>query len=78
MRRMICFLLVIAVCMSMACPVFAATNSAADTGKPSQLPSSIGGNPRTGDMIMTWVFIMILALLALVVVYLCYRKFARK
>lgn len=70
MRRVICFLLVLAMCLSMGITAFAAPPSAADSGRPSYS----GSNPKTGDIIMTWAIIMILALVALVAVVVLYRK----
>ena len=76
MKKMICLVLVLAFCLSLAMPVFAArTPSAADSGTPAKTPS--GSNPKTGDMIMLWVAIMLVALMALAAVVICYRKFAR-
>lgn len=76
MRSIICVILVMVLCMSMAMPAFAVDKaSVADSGKPSATPS--GTNPKTGDIIMMWVVIMLVALLALGVVIFCYRKFAR-
>ena len=69
MRRMICFLLVLVMSLSVACPVLA-TNS---TGNSS--PSS---NPKTGDQIMMYVVIMVVARVALAVVTLYSRKFLKK
>ena len=78
MRRAICFMLVLAFCLSLSCTAFAApVSSAADSGTPSRVPSYSGSNPKTGDMIMRWVIIMVLALVALIAVAVCYRKFAR-
>lgn len=78
MRRVICFMLVLAFCLSLSCTAFAtAVSSAADSGTPSHVPSYSGSNPKTGDMIMHWGIIMVLALAALIVVVVCYRKFVR-
>lgn len=77
MRRAIGFILVLAFCLSLACTAFAApVSSAADSGRPSQAPSYSGSNPKTGDVIMRWVLVMVLALVALAVVVILYRKFA--
>lgn len=78
MRRAICFILVLAFCLSLSCTAFAAqVSSAADSGTPSRVPShNSGSNPKTGDIIMQWVLIMVLALVALAVVIWLYRKFA--
>lgn len=77
MRRAICFILVLVFCLSLSCTAFAATSSAADDGTPSRVPTYSGSNPKTGDMIMQWVLIMVLALIALAVVVWLYRKYAR-
>lgn len=70
MRRVICFLLVLVMCMSMT--VTASANA------PSIEKPVVNGNPPTGDIIMKWVVIMILALLALCVMYVLYRKMFKK
>ena len=54
MRRLICFLLVLVMSLSVACPVLAAANSTGNTP-----PAS---TPKTGDQIMTYVIIMVIAL----------------
>ena len=68
MRRLICFLLVMVMTLSVACPALADS-----TGNSS--PSS---NPKTGDQIMMYVIIMVVALVALVAVLLFSRKFLKK
>lgn len=69
MRRLICFLLVMVMTLSVACPALADSPS----GKPSY-----GSNPKTGDQIMMYVIIMVVALVALVAVLLFSRKFLKK
>lgn len=69
MKKMICFLLVLAMSLSLACPVLAAPNS------PSNKPSS---TPQTGDGIMLYVVIMAVALIALLAVVVFSRKAFRK
>ena len=77
MRRTICFLLILAFCLSLACPAFAAVKSPGEKG-PVRWPSSWGDNPKTGDIIMFWVLVMVVSLVALGAVYMIYhRKFAR-
>ena len=71
MRRMITFLLLVAFCLSLACPAFAAVSSPGESG-PTQTPS--GDSPKTGDTIMMWVAIMVVALAALAVLWVIYRK----
>ena len=74
MRRMICFLLILAFCLSLACPAFAAVKSPGEDG-PSHRPSKWwGDNPKTGDIILFWVLIMVVAIVALGVMYVIYRK----
>lgn len=73
MRRVICFILVLAMCLSMATTVFATSAANSPT---NNAPTS--SNPRTGDMIMRWAFIMVLALLALCVMFVLYRKMFSK
>ena len=70
MRRLICFLLVLVFSMSLATPVLAA----------SSIPNTppVGVTPKTGDQIMTYVIIMIIAVLALVAVVLFSRKAFKK
>lgn len=76
MRRMISFLLILAFCLSLACPVFAAVPSAGEDG-PVKWPTW-GENPKTGDIILFWVLVMVVSLVALCVVYMIYRrKFCR-
>jgi len=83
MRRLVCFVLVLAFVLSMACVAFAAaTPSAGDSGTPSGgsgsgTGSTISntGNPKTGDMIMMWAMLMVLAVVALAAVTMMYRKF---
>lgn len=78
MRKAICLILVFAFCLSLSCVAFAApTPSAGDGGTPSQVPGNSGDLPKTGDIIMQWVLLMVLALIALAVVFVLYRKFAR-
>lgn len=78
MKKMISFLLVVVVLLSLALPVCAATPkaSAGQSGTPA-VTSSSKANPKTGDMILMWVVIMVVALLALATVVFCYRKFAK-
>lgn len=69
MRRMICTLLVLVMSLSVACPALAAV------GSPSTPPAS---SPKTGDQIMMYVIIMVVALVALVAVALLSRKAFKK
>lgn len=66
MRKMICFLLVLVLSLSLACPALAAV-------------SSTGDIPPTGDtQIMMYVMVMVLALVALMAVAMFSRKAFRK
>ena len=74
MRRMICFLLILAFCLSLACPAFAAVKSPGEHG-PSHRPDKWwGDNPKTGDIILFWVLVLVVSLVALGAVYFVYRK----
>ena len=72
MRRVISFILMLVIVLSLACPAFAATNSPADKA-PAKVDNS-GSNPKTGDIIMTWVIVLAVSLIALVAVVMIYRK----
>lgn len=78
MKKMISFLLAVVVLLSLALPICATTPtaSAGQSGTPTVTPSG-KVNPKTGDMIMMWVVIMVVALLALAAVVFFYRKFAK-
>lgn len=77
MRRVICFVLALVFLLSMSCTAFATVDSAGDSGRPVATPGDSNGSPKTGDVIMTWVVVLVLSLLALAVVVVLYRKFAR-
>lgn len=66
MKRVISFLLVLVLCLSMACTAFAAA------GSPQNPPPT--SNPKTGDIIMFWVLVMVASVVALGAVYFVYRK----
>ena len=85
MKRMISFLLILAFCLSMACPVFATfVPSTQDPPHPDYpnrpnwpdrwWPSFVGENPKTGDIIMFWVVVLAVSVVALGAVYMVYRK----
>lgn len=83
MRRVISFILMLVIVLSLACPAFAATNSPADkapttgggtAGTAQPKPHNSGSNPKTGDIIMTWVIVLAVSLIALVAVVMIYRK----
>ena len=65
MRRLICALLVLIMSLAVACPALATYTPSQDT-------------PKTGDQIMMYVIIMVVALLALVAVVLFSRKLFKK
>lgn len=72
MRRVICLMLVLILCMSMPMAAFAAVSSPSNYA-----PSS---NPKTGDMAQMelWVPMMIASALALAVLMFAYFKKYRK
>lgn len=73
MRRAISFLLLVVFCLSLACPAFAAVDSPGEHG-PIKWPTFSGDNPKTGDIIMMWAVIMVVALAALIVLFVVYRR----
>ena len=95
MRKILCLVLVLVFCVSMACPAMAFTgsheggcnhdhcnctddcicNNGQDCGCDCY-DHNHGGlwNPKTGDIIMMWVAIMVLALIALAAAVVIYRK----
>lgn len=88
MKRVISFLLVLVFCFSLACPAFAAVQSPGEHGpshephrphRPDRWwPSFLGDNPKTGDIILFWVAVMVVSVVALGAVYFVYRrKFAK-
>lgn len=88
MRKVICLILVLVICMSMAMPAFASSPNCSshkdangdglcDTCGKAMNNSGAGaasGNPRTGDIIMMWVIIMLVALAAIAAAVVIYRK----
>ena len=85
MRQLICFLLVLSLCMSMTCTAYATAPSPGESGPvvspdggSGKWPSFWGDNPKTGDIILFWVLIMVVSLLALGAVYVIYRKKFKK
>lgn len=76
MRRTVSFLLILALCLSLACPAFAAVASPGEDG-PVKWPTFDWDNPKTGDIIMMWVIIMVAALAALIVLFVIYRRKTR-
>ena len=68
MKKFICLLLTLVITLSLACPALAATNS----------PSKPTSTPKTGDTIMPFVIMMVVALVALGAVALFSRKAFKK
>ena len=68
MRRLFCFLLVLMMTLSVACPALASSIN-------NTPPAS---SPKTGDQIMMYVIIMVVALIALVAVVLFSKKVFKK
>lgn len=77
MKRIICMLLVLVLCMYLPCTAFA-VSSPGQSGSAPTVPST--DNPKTGDSfaMYTWIIVMVLALLALVAVVIFYRKAMKK
>lgn len=73
MKRTISFLLILAFCLSLACPAFAHVKSPGEDG-PVKWPTYWGDNPKTGDIILFWVLVLAVSLVALGTVYMIYRK----
>ncbi len=71
MRRLICFLLVMMMTLSVACPALASNLKSINDTPPSS-------SPKTGDQIMMYVIIMVVALIALVAVVLFSKKVFKK
>lgn len=88
MRRFISLLLVLVLCVSLTCTVFATASSPGQGGEAPTLPggatSPPGGSggdvPDTGDTASMgmWLLVLLLAVLALLAVVLCYRKFMKQ
>lgn len=70
MRKIICLMLTLVLSLSLACPALAAVNSPG-----SKPPAS---TPQTGDTIMPFVIMMVVALVALAAVALFSRKAFKK
>ena len=79
MRKIICFLLVLAMCLSLSCTAFAAAISPGESA-PSVPDAPDSDVPDTGDNaeLGTWLLVMIVALVFLVAVTVCYFKFVKK
>lgn len=76
MRQLICFLLVLALCMSMTCTAYATAPSPGEGGKPPSTPGT--DNPKTGDIILRWVIVLVISLIALAVILILGRKIFKK
>lgn len=89
MRKVLCLILVLVFCFSMACPAFAWGNHFVDS--PSHVPNPGPGHghgpshgngtgnagswiPKTGDVIMMWVLVMVISLIALAAAVVIFRK----
>jgi LPXTG-motif cell wall-anchored protein len=70
-KKMLSILLVLAFCLSLVCPAFAAVSSPTGSGP---RPGILGDTPKTGDVIMFWVAIMAVSVMALGAVYCVYRR----
>lgn len=69
MKKFICLLLTLVLTFALACPALAATNST---------PNKPTVTPATGDTIMPFVVMMVVALVALVAVAIFSRKAFKK
>lgn len=81
MRRLVCFLLVLALCVSLSCTVFAAVISPGQDGSAPTIPDKDDSNvPETGDnaSLSAWLLVMVLALVVLVGLIVWYCKFMKK
>ena len=74
MRRIVSFILVMVFMLSLACPAFAAVNSIPGNAPNEGEGLVIGGNPKTGDIIMKWVIVLVVSLVALIAAVVIYRK----
>ena len=78
MKRVICLLLVMVLCMYIPCVALAATPSPGESA-PTE-PSTPSGPPsetRDNSHVMLWVIIMVVALLAIVALVVAFRKFVK-
>lgn len=77
MRRVVCMLLALILCMVLPMAAFAATESSAESGTPVV---TTGTNPKTGDIARMdiWVPVLIISAVALAVVLVIYFKKFRK
>ena len=82
MKKVLSVLLVLVLCMYLPCAVFAVSSPGSDGTAPTTPPATNppADNPVTGDTFMPglWFAVMVLALVALVVVIISYKKFSRK
>lgn len=70
MRRLISFLLVLVFMLSLSCVAFATDVDSI----PGKAPANPSESPKTGDVIMTWVIVLLISLIALVAVAVIFRK----
>lgn len=78
MRRVICLLMVLALCVSLSCTAFAAVISPGQDGTAPTIPDD--GVPDTGDnaALGTWLLVLLLALLVLILVVVGYCKYMKQ
>ena len=74
MRRMVSFLLILAFCLSLACPVFATVPSPGEDGPP-KYPHFWGENPKTGDN--TALVLVAALMVTAAAAFVTTKKFAR-
>ena len=78
MKRVICLLLVLILCMYIPMSVMAAAPSPGESA-PTE-PTSPSGPPsetRDNNHVMVWVIIMVVALLAIIALAIAFRKFVK-
>jgi len=78
MKRVICLLLVMVLCMYIPCIALAAAPSPGESA-PTEPTTPVGPPAVTRDdsHIMLWVIIMLVALLAIVALVVAFRKFVK-
>ena len=74
MRKVLCLILAIVLCACMPLTAFAAVESPPDTAPSTDGPSQTGDSMDLG----LWIAIMVIALVAIVIVTLFYRKSMKK
>lgn len=78
MRKVVCLLLALVLCLSLPCTAMAAVISPGQDGTAPNVPDD--GVPDTGDhsSVRLWLLVMLLALLVLVLVVIFYRKYMKQ